>query len=60
MKARYYAAQYKKSLLYVVADLGKPEIRLSISNNKLDWFEIVLNKEQRLGLQTFLNETPME
>lgn len=60
MKDRYYAAQAQVGLLYVSLELGKPEVKFCVSNNKLDWNEVILNKEQRLGLTKWLAECPME
>lgn len=60
MKQRYYAAQDDIGMLQVVVTLGKPEALISVSNKKLDWHEVTLNKEQLEGLIKFLIEFPKE
>lgn len=59
MKAKSYAAQDKVGLLAAYVTLGKPEVKICVSDNKLNWHEVVLNKEQRLGLIKFLTDNPM-
>lgn len=60
MKQKYYAAQTNVGMLAVYVTLGKPEVKICVSDKQLNWNDVVLDKKQLEGLIKFLTDFPKE
>ena len=60
MKARFYAAQDGIGMLKITIELGKPGLRIELSDKNLNWNEIVIDKKYADRLIKFLQDNPME
>lgn len=60
MRASFYVSQNYVGMLKLSVDLGKPELKIDLSDKDLNWHSITLQKDQVEKLKKFLNETPME
>ena len=60
MKAKYYASEENKACLYISTELGKATLTIKLSDNKLNWNEIFLDKDQTKKLLKFLTDSVMQ
>lgn len=59
MKVIHYQAETNKAMLQLMTKLGKANLKISVSDDKLNWNEINLDIKQTKELLNFLNNNVM-
>lgn len=61
MKARFYKANDHGTLLQVITELGRNNIKIAIADKNLNWTETIsLNEEQSKAFKDFMRENDSE
>ena len=60
MKERFYAAQDGIGIIKITVELGKPEITIELSDSKLNWNSLTLDKNYSDRLVEFLSNVPRQ